>query len=100
MKKFTSKILTVIAAVMAIGSIGAVTPIKAEAHTGFTIADVVWETRCVESGEVDASSIPLRIQDDVCRIYISKSWQTGGLVFEYKMLWDRYAISRLEGLAE
>ena len=71
MKKLMMSIFTAIATVMAIGSIGAVNSIKAEAHAGFTIADVVWETKCVESGEVDASSIPLRIQDDVCRIYIS-----------------------------
>ena len=100
MKKLMS-ILTAIVAVTAIGSIGAVNPIKAEARTeGFNIADVVWETRCVESGEVDASIIPLRIQDDICRIYISKSWRTSYLEFEYEMMWDRYAISRLEGLVE
>lgn len=100
MKKIMMSIFTAIVTVMAIGSIGAVNPIKAEAHAGFTIADVVWETKCVESGEVDASSIPLRIQDDVCRIYISKSWRTEELTFEYEMLWDRYAISRLEGFVD
>lgn len=101
MKKNMMSIFTAIVAVTAIGSIGAVNPIKAEARTeGFNIADVVWETRCVESGEVDASSIPLRIQDDVCRIYISKSWRTEEVTFEYEMLWDRYAISRLEGLTD
>lgn len=90
MKKFLT---TVIAAVMAIGFAGTINPVKAEAtgyHVGFSVADVVEDAKAVEAGEFSATSIPLRIQDDVLRIYIRKSRETKELEFKCEMLWGKF----------
>lgn len=88
MKKIFGVILTAIVTVMAIGSVSV--NAQAEEIEGFCIADVVRDAKDVESGKISASSIPLRIQNDICRIWINKSWRTGELEFETEMLWGRY----------
>lgn len=88
MKKLMSIILTGIMAVSMIG--GATVTAQAEEFEGFCIADVVQDAKDVESGEISASSVPLRIQNDICRIWINKSWRTGNLEIETEMLWGRY----------
>lgn len=88
MKKLMSIILTGIMAVSMIG--GATVNALAEEFEGFCIADVVRDAKDVESGKISASSVPLRIQNDICRIWINKSWQTENLEFETEMLWGRY----------
>lgn len=89
MKKIMSIILTGIMAVNMIGS-ATVTTAQAEEFEGFCIADVVQDAKDVESGKISASSIPLRIQNDICRIWVNKSWRTGNLEIETEMRWGKY----------
>lgn len=88
MKKLMSIILTGIMAATMIG--GATVTAQAEEFEGFCIADVVRDAKDVESGAISASSIPLRIQNDICRIWINKSWRTGNLEIETEMRWGKY----------
>lgn len=61
-----------------------------EERSGRRISDVVQAAKEVENGTYSATSIPLRIQNDVCRIWIDRDWRTEELRFEAEMLWGRY----------
>lgn len=90
MKKFTKAIMTAI--MTGIMVVGANVTARAEdyQYVGFYMADVVADAKAVESGEFSATSIPLRIENDVCRIFINRSWETGEIRYEYEMLWGRF----------
>lgn len=59
-------------------------------RVAFYMCDVVADAKAVESGEFSATSIPLRIENDVCRIWINRSWRTGEMTYKAEMLWGRY----------
>ena len=88
MKKLMSIILTGIMAVTMIG--GATVTAQAEEGSGRRISDVVQAAKEVADGTYSACSIPLRVQNDICRVWIDTDWQTGELYYETKMLWGKY----------
>lgn len=81
MKKIIMTIVSVIVAVSTI--VGNVKPVKAEAtFRGFCVADVVNDAKAVMNDEFSSVSIPLRIQNDIMRIDINKSYISGEMTFE------------------
>lgn len=90
MKKFTKAIMTAIMAGIMVVSANVTARAEDYQYVGFYMADVVADAKAVESGEFSATSIPLRIENDVCRIFINRSWRTGEVTYEYEMLWGRF----------
>ncbi len=90
MKKFTKAIMTAIMTGIMVVSANVTARAEDYQYVGFYMADVVADAKAVESGEFSATSIPLRIQNDVCRIWINRSWRTGEMTYEYEMLWGRF----------
>lgn len=88
MKKFFGVILTAIMAATMIGSVSV--NAQAEEETGRRISDVVQAAKEVADGTYSACSIPLRVQNDICRVWINTDWQTGELYYETEMLWGKY----------
>lgn len=91
MKKFTKAIMTAIMAATMIVSANVTARAEEDyQRVAFYMCDVVADAKAVESGEFSATSIPLRIENDVCRVFIRRSWGTGDMIYEYEMLWGRY----------
>ena len=89
MKKFTKAIMTAIMAATMIVSAN-VTAQAEEGRSGRRISDVVEAAKEVADGTYSATSIPLRIENDICRIWIDRDWRTNELRYEAEMLWGKY----------
>lgn len=90
MKKVFATFMTAIMAGIMVVSANVTARAEDYQYVGFYMADVVADAKAVESGEFSATSIPLRIENDVCRIFINRSWETGEIRYEYEMLWGRF----------